>query len=101
MENNVRYETRGYVESYSIPKAAEALGRTKLSLKKWIRDGIIPPPIWKDVSRGFDQYTVGELSVIARVLVEHQSSFVYVSVKHTATIGAIWNALTLFRETNI
>lgn len=100
-EDSVRYETSGYVESYSVPVTADALGRTKLSIKKWIRDGIIPPPVWRDTSRNFLHYTVGELSTIARVLAEHESSFVYLSTKHTSTIEALWEAVRVYRSSNI
>lgn len=101
INDNVRYETSGYVSCFSVPKAAEALGRTELSIKKWIRDGILPPPIWRDVSRGFKRYTVGELQVIAAEIAKHESSFVYISVRHTETVTAIWGAIRVFRASNI
>lgn len=101
LNREVRYETTGYVECYSIPKAAEALGRTELSIKKWLREGILPPPIWFDVDRGFKRYTVGELRTIASVIAQHEGNFVYISARHTETVSALWRAIQLFRASHI
>lgn len=100
-EDGVRYETNDAVESYSAPLAAQALGRTELTFKKWVRRRIIPSAIWRDTVRGFLQYTIGELEVIAAVIAEHEEKFVYLRPSDTDTIQAIWQAIHQYRATNI
>lgn len=101
IEGEVRYESSDLVESYSYPLASEALGRTEMTFKKWVRRGIVPPAIWRDSVRGFLQYTVGELTVIANALAQHEAQNAYVLPSHTGTIEAIWQALHQYRATNI
>lgn len=90
-----------YVESFTIPEAARALGRSELGLKRWIADGIVPPPVLKDTVRSYRHYSVGELGVIARVLREHEDDFKYLTAKHTATIHVMWQRIQAYRANHI
>lgn len=89
------------VEAYSIPEAAKALGRTELTFKRWIEDDLIPEPILKDTTRNYRQYSAGELSAIARVLVEHEAEYSYYAVTHTYTRERIMQAVHGFRSIHI
>jgi len=90
-----------YAETYTVPEAAKALGRSMLSLKKWINDGIIPPPVLQDTSKGFKQYSAGELEVIRRHVALHEREFAYLTNKHDVTIHTIWQAMQAYRATHI
>ena len=89
------------VEAFTIPEAAIALGRTKLTLRKWIDDGLIPEPVLTDTSRGFRQYSVGELRAVARVLVAHEAEYSNYSLFHTLTQERMMQAVFGYRSHNI
>lgn len=89
------------VEAFTIPEAAKALGRSELGLKRWITDGIIPPPYLKDTVRQYRHYSAGELLVIARVLKEHEEEFKYLAVKHTTTIHTMWQSIQAYRARSV
>lgn len=90
-----------YVESFTIPQAAKALGRSELAFKRWITDGLVPPPLLKDTSRGYKHYSVGELAVIARVLKEHEAEFQYYASSHVRTIQIMWQSMQGHRALHI
>lgn len=66
-------------------EAAEALSRTLLTLRRWVTEGMIPPPVLTDTTYGHVQYLRGELMVISRVLAEHEREFAYFRKEHVAT----------------
>jgi hypothetical protein len=84
-----------------MPEAARALGRSEISLKKWIAEGIIPPPILRDTTKGYRHYSIGEMHVLARTLADHENAFTYLSNKHTETIHRIWQAMQAYRSRNV
>ena len=90
-----------YVEAFTVPEAAKALGRSELGFKRWLQDGLVPPPVRRDTVRQYRHYSVGELSVIARVLREHEDEFMYLTVKHTPTIHTMWQSVQAYRATHI
>lgn len=90
-----------YVETFTVPEAARALGRSEIGLKRWLTDGIVPPPILLDTVRNYRHYSVGELSVIARVLREHEDEFKYLTVKHTPTIHTLWQGIQAYRAAHV
>lgn len=89
------------VESFTVPEAAAALGRTELTLKRWIEDDLIPQPILRDTSRNYRQYSVGELTVIARELQEHEREFRYYATAHTATRELIAQHVFAYRQQHV
>lgn len=88
-------------ECFTLPEAARALGRTEITLKKWIEDDLIPEPILRDTTRGYRQYSVGELTIVARVLALHEQEFSYYAYNHTQTREQIMQQLFGYREHNI
>lgn len=89
------------VETFTVPQAARALGRSELAFKRWITDGLIPPPILKDTVRRYMHYSLGELRTIARVLRDHEDEFKYFTAKHTGTIEVMWQAMHGYRATKV
>lgn len=89
------------VECFTLPEAARALGRTELTLKRWIEDDLIPGPILQDTSRHYRQYSVGELSVIATELQEHEREFSYYALAHTARRERIMQHLFAYRQHHV
>ena len=89
------------VEAYTIPEAAVALGRSELCVKRWIANGIIPPPLLVDTVRSYRHYSVGELRIIAEALYQHEQEFRYLSASHTRTITEIWQRLQGYRALHI
>lgn len=86
---------------YSVPEAAAALGRTELTFKSWIAKAVIPPPILRETTRGYPQYSVGELQAIAAEVAAHERDFVYLSKKHANTVSRIWRAVQRHRAQSI
>jgi hypothetical protein len=81
------------LESFSLAEAAEALGRSLITFRKWIQHNLIPAPLFKDVVKGNFCYTIQEIEAIAAGLVEHERSFVYLGVTHRASIARIRRAV--------
>lgn len=88
-------------DTYTVPEAAHALGKSELTFKRWIAEDLIPEPILTDTVRGYKHYSVGELRVIARVLAEHEREFAYYTTKHEATKQRIMQGLEGFRRRSI
>jgi hypothetical protein len=89
------------IEAYTLPEAAKALGKTELTLKKWIEDDLLPGPILHDTTHNYRQYSVGELRIIARVLAEHERDFSYYATTHKQTREHIMQQVFGFREHSI
>lgn len=89
------------VEAFTVPESARALGRTVICIKRWIAEGIIPPPVLRDTSRGYKHYSVGELTTIARELARHEEEFKYLTVKHTPTIHTLWQSVQAYRALRV
>ena len=89
------------VEAFTLPEAARALGRTELTLKRWIEEDLIPEPILRDTSRNYRQYSVGELQVLARELREHEREFSYYAMSHTARRERIMQHIFAYRQQHV
>ena len=83
---------------YTIPKAAQALGKTQITFKRWIKDQMLPPPIFKDTVKGFNHYSEGELQLIADIMVEHFREYDYFHATHTHTVERLWQAIEGYRR---
>lgn len=85
-------------EVFSIPEAAEALGKSLLTFRRWVAEGLIPPPILHCVSRNYDHYSKGEIEVIAKGLAAHYKELHYLHSTHTETINRICQAVEGLRR---
>lgn len=85
------------VECFTLPEAAKALGRTELTLKKWIATDMIPAPVLRDTSRGYRHYSVGELRIMARVLAEHERDNAYYTTGSIYTKERLMQAVHAYR----
>lgn len=89
------------VEAFTLPEAARALGRTELTLKRWITADMIPAPILRETTRHYFQYSAGELDVIARELQEHEREFAYYAETHIATRERIAQHVFAYRQQHV
>jgi len=89
------------INAFTVPEAATAMGRSELCLKRWIAEGLVPPPVLCDTVRNYRQYSAGELAVIAEEIRKHEREFKYLSSTHTVTINAIWQRVQGYRSTHI
>ena len=85
------------VETFTIAEAAAALGKSDITLRRWISEDLIPEPVLRDTTRGYRHYSVGELRVVARILYEHEREFAYYSAQHEATRIRLGQALHGYR----
>lgn len=89
------------VDAYTVPEAAVALGRTALTLKRWIKDRLIPQPRLIGGNNYYKHYSVGELQLIADILIDHEQDYDYLHHTHTTTVNRLWNELDAYRETYV
>jgi hypothetical protein len=83
---------------FTVRETAQALGKSELTLRRWIKAGMIPPARLFDTSYGYQHYSRGELRIIARILARHAHEFDYLHKRHESTIGNIWDAVQNYRE---
>lgn len=83
---------------FTIRETAEALGFTMLTVKSWISKGLIPSPILRDTSYHYDQYSKGELQVIAAELAEHFKVYSQLQKNHTDVIERIRSKVDAYRD---
>lgn len=85
------------VESFSIPQAALALGRSEATMRRWIAGDKIPAPYLQDVRTHHMVYSVGELEVIARIIARHEQEFLYLVAEHTHIVETLQQAVHAYR----
>lgn len=76
-------------EAYNIPQAAVALGKNPLTVKRWIKVGMLPAPVYADTSHGYRHYLAEEVEAIAEELHQHHLEYQYFRENHTQTIANI------------
>ena len=86
------------VESYTLRETAHALGRTLLTLRRWLKDQMIPNPVVVDTTYGHSQYIRGEVDVMAQVLAQHERQFKYFRKQHIAPQEAIYAGISGYRK---
>ena len=85
------------VETFTVAEASEALGKSDLTIRRWIAEEWLPPPVLRDTSRGYRHYSVGELRVIATVLRAHEREYVYYGAQHAQTRIRLEQAVHAYR----
>lgn len=85
------------VESFTITQAAEALGRSQATLRRWLEADKIPAPYLRDTSRGWMVYSVGELEVMARVISQFEAEFNYLISDRTHIVETLQQAVHAYR----
>jgi hypothetical protein len=86
------------IESFTIPEAAAALGRTELTFRRWLNKGLIPDPVLFDTTRRYRLYSRGELQTVAKILAEHERSYTYYSEQNEDTRLRIEQAVEGYRR---
>lgn len=86
------------LEVYTVPAAAEALGKTQLTLKHWINDELVPGPILLDTVFGYRHYSSGELKIIFTILKEHWRTYDYLTPNFTTVIHQIAQNVEAYRK---
>jgi hypothetical protein len=86
------------VESFSIVQAADALGKSAITLRRWIDADKIPAPYLQDVSKKNYVYSAGELRVVARVLSQHEREFTYLVSEHNHVVETLHQAVHAYRS---
>ena len=88
-------------EVYTMPEAAKALGKTVITLKRWISDDLIPPPVLTDTVHGYKHYSRGELEIIKELLYEYSSDYSYIVSTNNSFVHSVWQRLEHHRRTKI
>lgn len=86
------------IECYSLRETAEALGRSLLTLRKWVDTGIFPAAQLVDTTYNYNQYSRGELDVVAPILDAHFTAHSQLQQNHTATREALSIVIDEYRE---
>lgn len=94
-------DTPIYAVVFSITDTAKALGRTVLTIRRWIAEKLIPPPRLACTSHGYMHYSEGELKLIAKILSEHEEEYNYLHHTHVLTINRIWQHIEAYRKEHI
>lgn len=85
------------VEAFTIPRAAEALGRSHGTIRRWIAADKIPAPYLVDAATDHRVYSVGEMETIAGVLRVHEREFDYLSDANRHAIETLRQAVSAYR----
>jgi len=85
-------------ECYTLREAAEALYKTPLTLRRWIKEGFVPAMTLHDTSFNYGQYARGELNAMARVLAEHEQEYQYLRKEHEDTIRRLCSQVNRYRQ---
>lgn len=88
-------------EVYTIPEAARAIGRSELTIKRWLMEDLIPGPILTDTVRRYRHYSRGELEIIARILADHEREFAYYTAKHEQTRHRLMQEIQGYRARRV
>lgn len=86
------------VESFTIPQAAEALGRSLATIRRWVSGDKIPAPYLTEVVHKHKVYSVGELQVMARIIAQHERDFTYLVSEHTHIVETLQQAIHAYRS---
>jgi len=97
---SVRHQSGGdpfNERAYTMTQAASAVGKSLVTFRRWITDGIIPEPEYEDTSHKYVQYLHWEIEALIGPIADHFDKFDYLHTKHEDQIHAIWRALDMAR----
>jgi predicted transcriptional regulator len=86
------------VETFTLPAAAEALGRSEATFRRWIEDDKVPRPRLQDVTRHYMVYSAGELEAMARVISEHEQEFKNLVAANSQVVERLHQAVYAYRD---
>lgn len=86
------------MESYTIPEAADAMGRSEANFRRWIDQGLIPAPYLKESVRQHLCYCRGELDILLRILIEHEREYRYFGAQHEQVSHRMFQNIMGFRD---
>jgi hypothetical protein len=89
------------VESYTIPEAAEAMGKSLNTFRRWVDDELIPPPYLRDTQSGYRVYSRGEMDIISEALRRHAEEFSYFRSDHSTVIHLINQRIQAYRSMHV
>jgi len=89
------------VESFTIPQAAEALGRSVSTIRRWIESDRIPRPYLTDTHKELRVYSAGELEVMARIIGQHERDFLYLTAENRHVVEHLHQAVHAYRAQHI
>lgn len=89
------------VESYTIPEAAEAMGKSLNTFRRWVDDELIPTPYLRDTSTGYRVYSRGEMDIISDALRIHALEFSYFRRDHSTVIHSINQRIQAHRSMHV
>lgn len=91
-------------EVFTIPESAKAIGKTQLTLKRWISDELLPSPVLVDCVNGYMHYSRGELEIILKLLQTYSKDYSYlVSTRagNNPFVQRVWQELEAYRRQSI
>lgn len=86
------------VESFTIPQAAEALGRSVATIRRWLEADKMPEPHLQDIAKKYMVYSVGELEVIARTIAQFEHDYLYLTTGQTHIVETLHQAVHAYRS---
>jgi hypothetical protein len=86
---------------YTLPEAASALGKSPLTLKRWISEELIPEPVLVDDVYGYRQYLAAEVRIIADELRRHEENYDYLTSNHREVVLRIANRIEELRNARL
>ena len=89
------------VESFTIPEFARAIGKSELTVRRWIEADKIPTPYLRETSKNHRVYSIGEAQVMSRVLQRREAEFVYLTSTDHLAIAEMHEHMHAYRAHHI
>lgn len=94
-------ETPTSVESFTIPEFSRAIGRSELTVRRWIEADKIPAPYLRETTKNLRVYSIGEAQVMARVLQRREAEFAYLTSTDHLAISEMHEHMHAYRAHHI
>ena len=94
-------ETPAIVETYTIPQAAEALGKSEVNFRRWLQRDLVPAPYLRETTRNLLVYSRGEMQVLVEQLARHEESFAYYCAQHETAKHSIFQHMQAYRASYV